>query len=257
MGSTLIVARSGSDSATVSLSVLPEAVASLDISGARALKVGDSVDLTAEARDPAGRVLEGRNVSWVSSDPGIALVNAESGMVMATSPGTAEIVATAESVSARVRITVLRPPQTARAEAEDVGNREPVAAPAVNPAAERELLVTQILAGVEECYSALRTKDVARVEQLYRPATKVDRENLKKLSRILRTQEWDAVIGVRRDGVPQIDRTTATMDFGFALSWKDAFGGHLRSEPWFRGEFTREGKEIRLFSCRMVGSPRL
>jgi serine/threonine protein kinase/uncharacterized protein YjdB len=256
-GNTLIVARSNSDSATVSLSVLPEAVASLDISGARALKVGDSVDLSAEARDPAGRVLEGRNVTWISSDPGIALVNAESGMVIATSPGTAEIVATAESASARVRITVLRPPQTARAEAEEVRNRQPVAAPAVNPAAERELLVTQTLAGVEECYSALRTKDVARVEQLYRPATKEDRENLKKLSRILRTQEWNAVIGVRHDGVPRIDRTTATMDFGFALSWKDAFGGHLRSEPWFRAEFTREGEAIRLSSCRMVGSPRL
>jgi hypothetical protein len=237
--------------------VVPEPVASLDISGARALKVGDSVDLRAEPRDGAGRALDGRNVTWVSSDPGIALVNAESGMVVATAPGSAEIVATAESVSSRVRITVLRPPQTARAEAEEVENRAPTAASPVNPAAEHELFVTQMLAGVEECYSALRTKDVGRIEQLYRPATKVDRENLKKLSRILRTHEWDAVVGVRRDGAPRIDRTTAEMEFGFALSWKDAFGGHLRSEPWFRAAFTREGEAIRLSSCRMLGSPKL
>ena len=47
------------------------------------------------------------------------------------------------------------------------------------------------------------------------------------------------------------------MDFSFELSWKDAFGGRLSSQPTLRAEFDRTDKRWRMTSCRIVGSPRL
>jgi hypothetical protein len=47
------------------------------------------------------------------------------------------------------------------------------------------------------------------------------------------------------------------MEFGFRLSWKDAFGGRLSSRPMFRAEFTESGGKLDLASCRIVNSPKL
>ncbi|HET6797168.1 MAG TPA: protein kinase [Gemmatimonadales bacterium] len=256
VGTTQITARVGADSATFSLTVLAQPVASIDINGVRPLKVGDSLKLTADVRDRLHRPLDGRAVTWSSDDPGVAGVDSLSGVVIAAAPGSTGIVAASESTAGRVRITVLSPPQTARAEVEVVDRQPPAASPA-NPAADRELLVTQMMAGVEECYTALRTKDLTRTAELYRPATKVDRENLKKLSGILRRQEWDADVGIRKDGSQKIAAETAAMDFGFPLTWKDAFGGHVRRDLQFRAEFTRNGQTVQLTSCRIVGSAKL
>jgi eukaryotic-like serine/threonine-protein kinase len=256
VGSTVITAQAGSESATFSLSVVPEAVGSVVISGARPLKLGDSLALEAEVRDGDGKTLGGRSIAWSSSDPGVVAVDSLSGVVVGIAPGAAEISAMSESVSGRVQVTVLSPPQTARSTS-DIEDRQAQPTPQTDPDAERRLLADQMIAGVEECYSALKTKDLARVEQLYRPVTKADRENLKKLTGILRRQEWAAVVGERKDGSQRIDAKSASMDFGFLLTWKDAFGGHLRSEPAFRAEFTRKGAEAQLSSCRIIGSPRL
>jgi len=124
-------------------------------------------------------------------------------------------------------------------------------------AAERLRVVDQLRAGVDQCYEALAQKDVVRVEQLYRPETKSDRENLKKLGRILRTSEWEAQVGTREDGDQRIGTTSATMDFGFRLAWKDSFGGRLTSRPVFRAEFVKNGETFGLSSCRIVGAPEL
>ena len=113
------------------------------------------------------------------------------------------------------------------------------------------------MAGVERCYAALQEKDVAEIKALYGAETKSDDEKLSKLSRILRTKEWSAVIGERKDGVQSIQTATPTAEFSFRLSWKDAFGGRLTSYPVFRAEFTRSGDNLDLSSCRIVGSPKL
>jgi hypothetical protein len=114
-----------------------------------------------------------------------------------------------------------------------------------------------MLAGVELCYGALRVKDVDRVEELYKPESRSDQEKLKKLGRILRTSEWEAEVGEREDGAQRLEGSNPTMDFGFRLSWKDSFGGRLRSEPVFRAEFVKNGDKLDLSSCRIVGSPKL
>jgi uncharacterized protein YjdB len=260
-GSTLIIVRSGEESAIASISVLPAPVASVGIAGARPLKVGDTLELRAEARDARGRPLEQRDAAWSSSDPEVVEVDS-SGVAVATAAGSANITVTAEGKSGTVRITVLPQPRTSRTEAVAaqtqpggaVGAAEP---PATDPAAERQKRIDQILGGVDRCYVALRDKDMSRVTALYHPATKADQEKLSKLGRILQTREWDAQIGEREDGAQRLDSGSASMEFAFRLSWKDAFGGHLSSRPVFRAEFTESGGKLDLASCRIVNSPKL
>ena len=156
------------------------------------------------------------------------------------------------------RLTVLKQPRTSRLEPPTELPAQTVAsAPAPDPAAEQRRIIEQIVSGVERCYGALQRKDVAQVEELYRPETSDDRERLSKLARILRTREWEAAVGARVDGAQRVDEGSATMDFGFRMTWKDAFGGRLSSQPVFRAEFTRNGNALDLSSCRIVNSPKL
>jgi len=254
-GSTLIIARGGGESAISSLSVLPASVASVDVVGARALKVGDTLELRAQPRDLGGQLLSDRAVSWSSDHPEIASVDSSSGQVVANAAGTAEVTVVAEGKSGKVRVTVLPQPRTSRAEVAAESRRPET--PATDPAAERLQLIEQIRTGVDQCYASLVKKDVVRVEELYKPETKSDQGNLKRLSRILRTEEWQAQIGDRNDSPPRIDAAGASMEFKFRMTWKDAFGGRLSSEPTFRAEFTRSGDQLYLTSCRIVGSARL
>jgi uncharacterized protein YjdB len=257
-GSALIIARSGTESAISQLTVLPATIASVRIEGRRPLKVGDTLALRAEPRDRRGVELSQRTIVWASRDTEVAEVDPASGVVYARAPGSAQISATSEGMSGEVRITVLPEPRTGRTE-QLAGTAVPVAAaPAQpDPAAERQLIMEQIQAGVQRCYGALQQKDVARVAELYNSASKGDQEKLKKLSRILRTDEWEAEIGAREDGAQQVGSGTAAMDFSFRLTWKDAFGGRLSSRPVFRAEFARNGDGWDMSSCRIIGSPKL
>jgi hypothetical protein len=47
------------------------------------------------------------------------------------------------------------------------------------------------------------------------------------------------------------------MEFSFRLTWKDAFGGRLKSQPVFRTEFVRNADRWELSSCRIIGTPEL
>jgi hypothetical protein len=122
---------------------------------------------------------------------------------------------------------------------------------------ERQVLEARMLAGAEQCYAALQSKDIARIAELYHPATSSDRDKLKKLSRLFRTREWSAVVGERVDGTRQLGLDAAAMEFTVRLTWNDAFGGHLSSQPVFRTEFVRRGDRWEMSSCRIVGSPTL
>jgi uncharacterized protein YjdB len=257
-GSTLIIARGGGESAITSVSVLPAPVASVDISGARPLKVGDTLELQAEAQDQRGRGLRDRSISWSSSNPEVAAVDSASGVALALAAGSVDIIATAEGKSGKVRIRVLPQPKTSRVElAAEAEAQRAGASSAADPAAERVRIVDEMRAGVDRCYDALVRKDVSRVEELYRPETDRDRENLKRLTRILRTREWEAQVTEREDGAQRVANNSASMEFEFRLGWKDAFGGRLVSRPVFRAEFARTGNSLDLTSCRIVGSPDL
>ena len=256
-GGTLIIARSGGESAISSVSVAPAPVASVDISGARPLKVGDTLDLRAAPRDQRGEELSGRAAGWASSDPDVASVDS-SGVVIALAAGSSDISAKVDDKTGKVRVTVLPQPRTSRNElAAEEAQPGGAAAPSTDPAGERLRLIDQMRQGVDQCYNAVAGKDVSRVEDLYHPESKADRENLKKLTRILRTSEWAAQVGEREDGVQRIGSATASMEFGFRLSWKDSFGGRLTSHPVFRVDFVKDGSNLDLSSCRIIGTPDL
>ncbi len=200
------------------------------------------------------------SVPIVVRQPPLAAVDSLTGQERADASGTATITPTRDSEDASPGLTVL--PTDSSADTLAVQGYEPDSAEPADtfpedPAAARQRRDVGILAGVRQCYDALRSKDVARVAELYRPATKSDEDKLSKLTRILRTEEWSAVVGDRVDGTRQLDTAKAAMEFSFALLWKDAFGGRLTSRPVFRAEFARNGNEWEMSSCRIVGSPRL
>jgi hypothetical protein len=199
----------------------------------------------------------------------MAAVDTVTGQIRGYAPGSTTIVATSGSKAARSQVTVL-PAETSadtlavqgyESESGPPGEPEQTTAePAVtfpeDPDAERQRLDAGILTGVQQCYDALRSRDVARVAELYRPTKKSDKEKLNKLTRILRTEEWAAVVGERVDGPRQLG-SGASAEFSFQLMWKDAFGGRLTSRPTFRAEFVKNGDEWEISSCRIVGSPKL
>ena len=87
----------------------PEPVkpASLSISPSdlRFEALGDTARLVAEARDRNGQVVSGATVTWESSDPAVATVDA-TGLATAVANGTASITATAETASGAAKVTV-------------------------------------------------------------------------------------------------------------------------------------------------------
>ena len=122
---------------------------------------------------------------------------------------------------------------------------------------DRRKLESTIRSGVDECYRAVRSKSLERLTALYDPRTVSDEDKLRRLTRILRTEPWQAVVGRRVDGVRELGSRAAAAEFSFRLTWRDSYGGRLYSQPIFRAEFTREGDDWTLSSCRIVGSPKL
>jgi hypothetical protein len=238
-------------------------VASVTISPREPLRVGDTTTLEAVLLDAKGNRFTGAEVTWRSSNVGVASVHPGSGRVVARSPGTALIIAQSGGESALSEVSVLQlepaeaPPDVA---VDPAPPDEPstVLGYAPSPPPRRtDPTESQLRAGVAHCYNMLHVKDADRLAALYRPATPSDEENLRKLSRILRTSEWDAAVGARVDGRQRIRDGAAEMEFSFHLGWKDAFGGRLSSDPVFRAEFVRVGNRWEMASCRIVGSPRL
>jgi serine/threonine-protein kinase len=264
-GRARVVAASGEMRASTAIVVRgtteePPAAASVSIAPHDSLRVGDTVTLAAAALDEKGAPLAAADVFWSSNEPRIAAVEARTGRVRGYAPGTATITARSGSTAAGSQLTVFAAdisPDTLLVQAYESGSWEseepvePVAEPAVTMPED-----AGIQEGVQQCYDALRSKNVDRVTELYRPVDKSDREKLNKLTRILRTEEWSAVVGERVDGIRQLG-SRAAAEFSFQLAWKDAFGGRLTSRPAFRAEFARSGNGWEISSCRIVGSPKL
>lgn len=86
-----------------------EPVASVAISGnvAQPIERTTTVQLTATTRDASNNTLTGRTVTWTSSAPAIASVDAATGLVTALDRGTATITATSETKTATTSIEVI------------------------------------------------------------------------------------------------------------------------------------------------------
>ncbi|HEX2204446.1 MAG TPA: Ig-like domain-containing protein [Longimicrobium sp.] len=72
------------------------------------LPQGDVLPMVALLRTTGGRIIQGRAVTWTSSDPAVAHIDAE-GMLTALRPGTVTVVALVEGFRAEGRITVVPP----------------------------------------------------------------------------------------------------------------------------------------------------
>jgi len=96
----------GGSSDTAVVTVTPATVATVAVSPATAsLVVGQSVQLVASPQDVDGNALSGRVVTYASTNPGVATVNA-SGVVSAVAAGAATVMVACEGQSTPVAITV-------------------------------------------------------------------------------------------------------------------------------------------------------
>ena len=108
-GSATITATSEGKSGTSAITVNPVPVASVAVSpSSAAVSVGGTQQLTATPLDANGNPLSGRAVSWTTSAPGVATVDAN-GLVTAVATGSATITATSEGKSGTSAITVQVP----------------------------------------------------------------------------------------------------------------------------------------------------
>lgn len=106
-GPVTITATSEGKTGTASISVTPAPVASVTVSPSSAtINVGGTQSLAATLKDAYNNVLTGRTVAWSSDAPGVASVDANSGVVTGASFGSATITATSEGQSGKSTITV-------------------------------------------------------------------------------------------------------------------------------------------------------
>ena len=105
-GTARMVAEAGGKVGIADVVVVPPPVASVSVTpGSVRLAVGSSMQLSAVTHDAGGNVLAGRTVTWSSSAPAIATVNA-TGVVAALAAGSVSITAASEGKSASSAITV-------------------------------------------------------------------------------------------------------------------------------------------------------
>lgn len=106
-GAVTVTATSEGKTGSASITVNPAPVASVTVTPASTtLGVGAAQSLTATLRDSYNNVLTGRAVAWSSDAPGVATVNASTGVVTGVAYGSATITATSEGQSGSASVTV-------------------------------------------------------------------------------------------------------------------------------------------------------
>ena len=109
-GSATVTATVEGQTGSAVVTVVPVPVQTVVVTPAsRSLYIGQTVQLTAGARDSAGNGLTGRPVTWSTSAPTVAVVSTQ-GNVVAVAQGTALISATVEGKVGTATITVSQVP---------------------------------------------------------------------------------------------------------------------------------------------------
>ena len=109
-GSAVITATIDGINGLASVVVNPAPPASVTVTpSSRTLTVGQTVTLSATARDAGGTVIAGAPITWSSSNTAVATVSS-SGVVSAVGAGSATITATSGTASGTSAITVTLPP---------------------------------------------------------------------------------------------------------------------------------------------------
>ena len=105
-----ITARSGGVSQAVEIKVVQTAARiAIEPREATLTAIGETVQLTATVQDQNGQTIAGANVTWRSSETGVARVNAN-GLVTAVNNGTARITARSGSTEQGITVTVMQTP---------------------------------------------------------------------------------------------------------------------------------------------------
>lgn len=110
-GNVEIRAKSGTREGAAAFNIVTAQVpvASIAIVAAApdTIEAYDTLNHVAVVRDSAGQVLQGRTVTWTSSDPAIASINPVTGVLTGVDRGTVTITATSEGRTATVTRTVV------------------------------------------------------------------------------------------------------------------------------------------------------
>jgi serine/threonine protein kinase len=230
-GTTVLLARSGRETAFAELTVVPATVAAIQILGGRPMAVGEMLDLrvSAPGRDAGQAPLP---ADWTSSDSSVATVDGATGTVLGRAPGSVHITATVDGASDWIRLTVLPRPERLST-VSGFGRTDP-----------------RFLAGVEECYGALQSRDVDRLRGVWHPDRGGD-ARLDRLTRIL--QQPDAKVGDRIDRPPVVGLEAAVLEFSVPLAWREGSAARS-SQPLFRAEFVRNAGRWDMSSCRITGA---
>lgn len=108
-GTAVISATSEGQSGSATVTVIRPPVAAVNVVlSPSSLLPGQTAQAAAQAVDATGAVLTGREISWSSSNPAVATVNA-AGLVSAVSVGSVQIVATSEGRSGQAALAVRSP----------------------------------------------------------------------------------------------------------------------------------------------------
>ena len=108
-GTATITATSEGHSSATTVNVVPQSIDTIVVVPlAASVTVGQTLQLSAVAKDVAGGVLEGRNIAWSSSNSSIATVSS-TGLVTALSAGIAGITASGGGEQTTATITVVAP----------------------------------------------------------------------------------------------------------------------------------------------------
>ena len=107
-GSATVMARSGSASASVPVSVM-QSVGSIAVepSSATLMSLGETVQLSASVLDGNGQPVAGAEVTWSSSDASVATVSSQ-GLVTAVGNGSVTVMARSGSASTSIPVTMMQ-----------------------------------------------------------------------------------------------------------------------------------------------------
>ena len=110
-GTATITATAGSVSGTAAVTVAQTLNAIVVTPAADTVVAGDTLRLTAEARDANGSAVAGAEFAWASGDTAVAVVDT-TGLVTGVGAGEVEITATSSGVTGRATLTVAAPAPT-------------------------------------------------------------------------------------------------------------------------------------------------
>ena len=106
VGTSTITASVGGKSGSATITVVPPPVATVSLATIGTLQAGTTAQLSVTLKDQSGTVLTGRTLTFASSTPAVATVDA-AGKITALAAGTSAISATSAGVSSSQTLTVV------------------------------------------------------------------------------------------------------------------------------------------------------